>query len=150
MYAVVVVYFTPDHAIYTCMSWVFVVVIVFVLIVREFTLHIYEFGIKIVPHLRILEIISKGLCECVIIFIPVMLVHMTIMRLLMRNSIIATGLLIIAYSAIVYTYIKEFLYHSIVVSSYPYVFYNMVYNIQIMYSTIIIINYPSWQLHDGF
>ena len=83
---------TSDRATYTRMSWV---VIVFMLI-HELALCIYKFDVKIVPHLRILEIISKCLCEYVIIVIPITLAHMTIMRLLMRNSIyiIAAGLIV--------------------------------------------------------
>ena len=93
-----------DRATYTRMSWV---VIVFMLIC-ELALRIYKFDIKIVPHLRILEIISKCLCEYIIIVIPVILVHMTIMRLLMRNSSIATGLFVVAYSIIAcYTFIYK-------------------------------------------
>ena len=70
-------------------------------------LRIYEFDIKIVPHLRILEIISRCLCEYVIIVIPITLVHMTIMRLLRRNSIIATVLFLIASGIVLlYTFTK--------------------------------------------
>ena len=108
MYFIMMFSSTPDRATYTCVSWVYVVVIVFVLC--ELALHIYEFDIEIVPHLRILEIISKCLCEYVIIFILVTLVCMIIMRLLMRKSIIGTGLIVIAYSGIA---IYNFIYASV-------------------------------------
>ena len=93
------------HAPYTPINLVYVVIIVVML--YELALHIYEFDIKIVPHLRILEIISRCLCEYVIIVIPITLVHMTIMRLLRRNSIIATVLFLIASGiALLYTFTK--------------------------------------------
>ena len=106
MYFMLMFSFAPDRATYRRMSRV---VIVFVLICdSELALRIYKFDIKSVPHLRILEIISKCLCEYVIIVIPVILVHMTIMRLLMRNSSIATVLFIIACSSIgSYTFIYK-------------------------------------------
>ena len=104
MYLCVEVFFTPDHATYR-MSWVYVAVIALVLC--EHALRIYEFDIKIVPHLRIIEIISRCLCEYVIIVIPITLVHMTIMRLLRRNSIIATVLFLIASGIVLlYTFTK--------------------------------------------
>ena len=78
----------------------------------ELALQFYEFDIKIAPQLRILEIVSKLLCQYACMFTAIGLMYIIARRLSLRNCIIATGTISVIYCSVVvcYTHMHMYVY----------------------------------------